>query len=168
MEVLHAPWRIQYILAPKPPASDRSLFSRIAGSDDDVANHVIVRDRTCFAMLNAYPYNGGHLMVIPYKQVADLGDLTDQELTDLMRLTKRCQAALRRVMKPDGFNVGFNLGPAAGAGIAEHLHLHIVPRWSGDTNFMAVIAGTSVVPQALTELAGQLRDVLKASDQPAA
>jgi ATP adenylyltransferase len=168
MEVLHAPWRIQYILSPKPPASDVSLFSRIAQSNDDVAHHVIVRDRTCFAMLNAYPYNGGHLMVIPYKQVSDLSDLTDQELTDLMRLTKRCQAALRATMKPDGFNVGFNLGRAAGAGIAEHLHLHIVPRWSGDTNFMAVLGGTSVVPQALTELAAQLRDALKATDQPVA
>ena len=168
MEVLHAPWRIQYILAPKSPASDASLFTRIAQSNDDVAELVIVRERTCFAMLNAYPYNGGHLMVIPYKQVADLGELTDQELTDLMKLTKRCQGALRAVMKPDGFNVGFNLGRAAGAGIAEHLHLHIVPRWNGDTNFMAVIGGTSVVPQALTELAAQLREAFKASDPPVA
>lgn len=137
------------------------MFAQIAQSDDDIANHVIVRDRTCYAMLNAYPYNGGHLMVIPYKQAADLADLTDQELTDVMRLTRRCQAALRHVMRPDGFNVGFNLGRAAGAGIAEHLHLHVVPRWNGDTNFMAVIGGTSVVPQALSELASQLREALK-------
>jgi ATP adenylyltransferase len=162
MEVLHAPWRIEYILAPKPPASDTSLFARIAQSNDDISHYVIVRDRTCFAMLNAYPYNGGHLMVVPYKQVADLGELTDQELTELMKLTQRCQAALRTVMKPDGFNVGFNLGRAAGAGIAEHLHLHIVPRWNGDTNFMAVLGATSVVPQALTELAAQLREALNA------
>ncbi|MBI1840436.1 MAG: HIT domain-containing protein [Verrucomicrobia bacterium] len=160
MDALHAPWRIQYILSPKPPASDVSLFTRIAQSSDDVGNHVIARDRSCFAMLNAYPYNGGHLMVVPYKQVADLPDLTDDELTDLMRLTRRCEMGLRQVMKPDGFNIGLNLGRVAGAGIAEHLHLHIVPRWNGDTNFMPVIGATAVVPQALTELAAQLRAAL--------
>ena len=160
MDALHAPWRIQYILSPKPPPSDVSLFTRIAQSSDDVANHVIARDRSCFAMLNAYPYNGGHLMIVPYKQVADLPDLTDDELTDLMRLTRRCEIALRQVMKPEGFNIGLNLGKVAGAGIAEHLHLHIVPRWNGDTNFMPVIGATAVVPQALTELAAQLRAAL--------
>ena len=160
METLHAPWRIQYILAPKPAPSDESLFTRIAQSDDDLAHHVIVRDRTCYALLNSYPYNGGHLLVVPYKQAADLDALTDDELADLMKLTRRCQHALRQVMKPDGFNIGINLGKAAGAGIAEHLHLHSVPRWNGDTNFMPVIAQTTVVPQALTELAAQLRAVL--------
>ncbi len=160
MEALHAPWRIHYILAPKPPASETSLFTRIGQSNDDVAHHVVARERSCFAMLNAYPYNGGHLMVVPYRQVSDLDALTEEELLGLMTLTRRCQAALRKVMKPDGFNIGLNLGRAAGAGIAEHLHLHIVPRWGGDTNFMAVIAGTSVVPQALTELAAQLREAL--------
>lgn len=160
MDALHAPWRIAYILSPKPPASDVSLFARIGQSDDDLANHVIVRDRTCYAMLNTFPYNGGHLMVIPYRQVSDLPELTEQELTDLMKLTCRCQAALKQVMKPDGFNIGLNLGKVAGAGIAEHLHLHIVPRWNGDTNFMPVLAGTSVLPQALAELAAQLRAAL--------
>ena len=91
MECLHAPWRIQYILAPKPAPSDDSLFTRIAQSSDDAAHHVIARERTCFAMLNTYPYNGGHLMVIPYKQVADFNGLTDDEMTDLMKLT-RCWA----------------------------------------------------------------------------
>ena len=160
MDVLHAPWRIQYILSPKPPASEVSLFSRIAQSNDDVANHVILRGRSCFGMLNTYPYNGGHLMVIPYRQVSDLPELTDEEMLELMKLTRQCQAALRQVVKPEGFNIGINLGRVAGAGIAEHLHLHIVPRWSGDTNFMPVIGSTSVVPQALTELAAQLRAVL--------
>jgi ATP adenylyltransferase len=159
MEPLHAPWRIEYILAPKP-ALDESLFARIAQSSDDEANYVIVRDRTCFALLNKYPYNGGHLMVVPYKQTPDLHGLTEEELSDLMKLTRRCQKALTQVMKPDGFNVGINLGKCAGAGILEHLHIHIVPRWNGDTNFMPVIAGTGVVPQALNELAAQLRAVL--------
>jgi len=157
MESLHAPWRIQYILAPKPPASDISLFTHAAQSSDDIANYVLVRDRTCFAMLNAYPYTGGHLMVAPYKQVPDFNGLTDDELLDLMKLTRRSQNVLTRVMKPDGFNIGVNLGKVAGAGIAEHLHIHVVPRWNGDTNFMPVIAGATVMPQALADLAEQLR-----------
>jgi ATP adenylyltransferase len=156
MEPLHAPWRIEYILAPKL-ALDESLFTRIAQSSDDEANYVIVRDRTCYALLNKYPYTGGHLMVVPYKQTPDLQGLTDEELSDLMKLTRRCQSVLTRVMKPDGFNLGINQGKCAGAGILEHLHIHIVPRWNGDTNFMPVIAGTGVVPQALSELAARLR-----------
>ncbi len=160
MDSLHAPWRIEYILAPKPSLPE-SLFSRIAQSQDDETNYVIVRDRSCYALLNAYPYTGGHLMVVPYKQVQDLDGLTDEELADLMRMTRRCVNALKQVMKPDGFNVGINLGKVAGAGIHEHLHIHVVPRWQGDTNFMPVIAGTTVVPQALKDLAAQLRQALR-------
>ena len=156
MESLHAPWRIEYILAPKAQL-DASLFTRIAQSNDDEANHVIARDRTCYALLNTYPYNGGHLMTVPYKQVADLNDLTDGELTDLWKLTRRCVNALARLMKPDGFNIGINLGKVAGAGIVEHLHIHVVPRWNGDTNFMPVLASTRVLPQALAEIAAKLR-----------
>lgn len=156
MEPLHAPWRIEYILAPKP-AMDESLFTRIVQSDDDEGNYVIARDRTCFVLLNKYPYAGGHLMVVPYKQTPDLQGLTDDELMDLMKLARRCQQALSRVMKPDGFNFGINLGKCAGAGIIEHLHIHIVPRWNGDTNFMPVLANASVVPEALKDVAAKLR-----------
>jgi ATP adenylyltransferase len=99
-------------------------------------------------------------MVVPYKQTPDLNGLTPEELQDLMILLRRCQNALARVMKPDGYNIGVNLGKCAGAGILEHLHIHIVPRWNGDTNFMPVIAGAGVVPQALSELAAQLRTAL--------
>src|SRR5208283_4259992 len=137
MDSLHAPWRIEYILSPKPELKE-GLFTRIAQSSDDVENLVVVRDRTCFALLNKYPYNGGHLMVVPYKEVPDLNGLT-------------------AVMKPDGFNVGINLGKVAGAGIAEHLHIHVVPRWNGDTNFMKDTATTTVLPTALNEVAAQLR-----------
>lgn len=156
MESLHAPWRIEYILAPK---ADRpaSLFAEIAQSGDDVANLVIVRDRTCYALLNRYPYNGGHVLVVPYKESPDLCGLTDDELADLWKLARRCVHVLKQEMKCDGFNLGINLGKVAGAGIVEHVHIHIVPRWLGDTNFMPVLAGTSVVPQALAELAAQLR-----------
>ena len=159
MEPLHAPWRIEYILSPKP-ALEQSLFTTIAQSNDDEANYVVARDKTCYALLNKYPYTGGHLMVVPYKQTHDLNGLTEEEMSDLMKLTRRCQNALTKVMKPDGFNLGVNLGKCAGAGIAEHLHLHIVPRWSGDTNFMPVLASTTVVPQALGELAKLLRAAL--------
>ncbi len=157
MESLHAPWRIQYILAPKQPASDTSLFTRIAQSSDDEANLVVCRDRTCYAVLNAYPYNGGHLLIVPYRQAADLNELTEDELGDLMKLTRRCKNVLSAVMKPDGFNIGINLGRVAGAGIVEHLHIHIVPRWDGDTNFMPIIAGTTVIPEALRDLGTKLR-----------
>jgi ATP adenylyltransferase len=159
MESLHAPWRIEYILSPKPELK-QGIFARIAQSSEDEANYVIVRDRTCFALLNRYPYNGGHLMVVPYKEASDLNGLTEEEMADLWKLSRRCINALTAVMKPDGFNVGINLGRVAGAGILEHLHLHVVPRWTGDTNFMPVLAQTGVVPQALTEIAAKLRTEL--------
>jgi ATP adenylyltransferase len=159
MEPLHAPWRIEYILAPKPALAE-SIFARIAQSSDDEANYVIARDRTCFAVLNTYPYTGGHLLVVPYKQVPDLNGLTDEELADLLKLTRRCQNALSRVMKPNGFNIGMNLGQVAGAGVPGHLHIHVVPRWQGDTYFMPVLANTVVVPEALRDLAAKLRAAL--------
>jgi ATP adenylyltransferase len=160
MESLYAPWRIQYILAPKSTAADASIFAQIASSTEDEANYVIARDRACYAVMNTHPYTGGHLMVVPYKQVPDLQGLTDEELTGLMKLVRRCQDALTQVMKPHGFNIGINLGRAAGAGIQEHLHIHVVPRWTGDTNFMPVIAGATVLPEALRDLAAKLRAAL--------
>ncbi len=159
MESLYAPWRIDYILAPKPALAE-SLFVRIAQSNDDEANYVIARDRTCYALLNTYPYTGGHLMVVPYKQSPDLNGLTDEELADLFKLTRRCQNALSKIMKPQGFNIGINLGKVAGAGILGHLHIHVVPRWEGDTNFMPVLANTMVLPEALNVLAAKLRAAL--------
>src|SRR6267142_2506753 len=159
MESLHAPWRIEYILAPKQ-ASTESLFTRIANSSQDEDNYVIARERTCYALLNSYPYTGGHLMIVPYKETEDFNGLTDEEITDLMKLTRRCQNALTKVIKPDGFNIGINLGKVAGAGISGHLHIHVVPRWQGDTNFMPGLANTTVVPQALKDLAAQMRAAL--------
>lgn len=159
MDSLHAPWRIEYIVAPKPPLTE-SLFTTLAQSSDDVTNLVIARDRTCYAVLNRYPYNGGHLLVVPYKQSPDLNGLTDEEIADLWKLVRRCVNVLQQEMKAEGFNIGINLGRVAGAGIAGHLHIHIVPRWFGDTNFMPVIAHSGVIPQALVELGNQLRTAL--------
>lgn len=159
MESLHAPWRIEYILAPKRPL-DESVFTRIAQSNEDEANYVVARGRTCFAVLNTYPYTGGHLMAVPYKQTPDFNGLTDEELTELMKLTIRCQNALTAVMQPQGFNIGVNLGRVAGAGIVEHLHIHIVPRWNGDTNFMPVLGSTTVLPEAMADVAARIRAAL--------
>jgi ATP adenylyltransferase len=160
MEPLHAPWRIAYIRGPKPAPADGSIFKQIAESSEDEANYVLVRDRTCFAVLNRYPYTGGHLMTVPYKQSPDLKGLTDEELADLFKLTRRCQNALTKVMQPDGFNIGLNIGHVAGAGIIEHVHVHVVPRWSGDTNFMPVVGSTTVLPEAMAEVAARLRAAL--------
>jgi ATP adenylyltransferase len=162
MEPLHAPWRIKYILGPKPAPGTGELFKQIAQSSDDEANLIIVRDRTCYAVLNRYPYTGGHVLVVPYKQTPDLNGLTEDELSDLFKLTRRCQNALTKTMKPDGFNIGINLGTVAGAGIVDHVHVHIVPRWNGDTNFMPVIGNTTVLPEALAEVAARLRAELAA------
>ncbi|MGV3775005.1 MAG: HIT family protein [Verrucomicrobiales bacterium] len=160
MEPLHAPWRIEYILAPKEKPTNTSIFTHIAQSNDDVKNYVIYRGKSCYAVLNSFPYTGGHILVVPYKQVPDLEGLTSEEMAELMVLVRRCQRALTEVMKPNGFNIGINLGRVAGAGIVEHLHIHIVPRWNGDTNFMPVIAETTVLPEALTDVAGKLRAAL--------
>ena len=160
MEPLYAPWRIAYIRAPKPEPATGLIFKEIAESSDDVGNYVVARDRSCFALLNRYPYAGGHLLVVPYKLSPDLNGLTEEEMCDLFKLTRRCQNALSAVMRPDGFNIGINLGRSAGAGIINHVHVHIVPRWIGDSNFMPVIGATTVVPEALSEVASQLRAAL--------
>ncbi|MDX1952338.1 MAG: HIT domain-containing protein [Verrucomicrobiota bacterium] len=160
MDSLHAPWRIEYILAPKAPPTERSVFTRIAQENDDEKNLVIARGKSCYVVLNSFPYTGGHLLVVPYRQVEDLNGLVDGEMLELFQMTRRAQNALSRVMKPDGFNIGVNLGKVAGAGIVEHLHIHIVPRWNGDTNFMPVIANTTVLPEALKDIAVKLREAL--------
>ena len=157
MEALHAPWRIEYILGPKTRQGDASVFTTIGQSNDDEANYVIARTQHGYAVLNTHPYNGGHVLIVPYKQVPDFDGLTDEENLDLIKLMQRVKRALKETMNPDGFNIGVNLGQLAGAGIGEHLHIHIVPRWSGDTNFMPVTGQTTVLPEALTETADKLR-----------
>jgi ATP adenylyltransferase len=143
---LWAPWRLDYIMAPKDGAC---IFCEAASAEVDEANLVLERGSVCFTMLNAFPYAPGHLMVVPFRHIDAFGELTSDESIELMALTKRALAALSEVMTPGGFNVGLNLGAVAGAGIIDHLHLHVVPRWQGDNNFMPVLSGTHVMPQAL-------------------
>lgn len=154
---LWAPWRIEYITGPK----GRECIFCVAGtSPAGDASFVLDRGASCFTMLNAFPYAPGHLMVVPYRHVDGLTDLSDDEANELMRLARRAIAALNEVMTPGGFNVGLNLGTVAGAGLADHLHLHVVPRWLGDNNFMPVLADTHVIPQALEAARDALSDAL--------
>jgi len=160
MQALHAPWRIEYILGPKSHLSEASTFAAIGESNEDEANYVIARAKHCYAVLNTHPYTGGHVLIAPYKQASDFDDFTDEENMDFIKLMQRIKRALTETMNPDGFNIGINLGKSSGAGIAEHLHIHVVPRWTGDTNFMPVIGETTVLPEALNETAAKLRAAL--------
>ncbi len=147
---LWAPWRIEYIRAPKDEGCFFCDFWADPKSDEQ--NLVLTRGESCFAVMNKYPYNGGHLMVAPQAHVSRLADLGDGVLCEMMRMVQVAEKVLSDVLCPQGFNVGFNLGRPAGAGVEDHLHLHIVPRWEGDTNFMPVLDNTRVVPVALEEL----------------
>jgi ATP adenylyltransferase len=155
MEILHAPWRARYL----EDDSQRSptVFSEIIQSGDDAANHVLVRRKSCLAVLNKFPYSTGHALVVPYKFTARFEDLAPPELAEMMTLTQELIRALRAEFRAEAFNVGFNLGAAAGAGIADHVHLHVVPRWSGDHNFMTVLAATRVHPGELDAIWKRLR-----------
>ena len=147
MEHLWAPWRNTYV---KDGAKhEGTTFSRIARSSDDEAHYVLARGKACFALLNIYPYNTGHLMVLPYRQTGAMEDLSDDETLEMWTMVKRMKAALTAAFHPDGFNVGINLGAAAGAGIDQHLHIHLVPRWRNDANFLTTTAETRIHPNDL-------------------
>jgi ATP adenylyltransferase len=145
---LWAPWRIEYITGEK---SEECVFCAAAsrGEDAEPYQRPLERGTHCYTLLNAFPYAPGHVMVAPYRHVASLEELDDQELNELMQLARRSVAAQQAAMSPDGFNLGLNLGQVAGAGIADHLHLHVVARWEGDNSFMPVLADIRVLPQAL-------------------
>ena len=157
-EHLHPYWRMKYIQSRKDPQAG-SPFAGLLASGDDQKSLILYRGRSCFVILNNFPYNPGHLMVLPNREVGQLAELTIEERTEMMDLLVKCQSVLHKVMTPAGFNMGINLGRAAGAGIPTHLHFHIVPRWDGDHNFMPVIADTHVLPQALDDLWLRLKPV---------
>lgn len=155
MDRLWAPWRLEYVS--RADKENGCFLCEAAQATDDGEKLVLWRGRTAFCLLNCWPYNNGHLMVAPLAHMADLTDLSDDELLEQMQFLRRCRRNLEAAINPAGFNIGLNLGKAAGAGLAGHLHWHIVPRWEGDTNFMPVLADTKVIPQSLHALWELLR-----------
>jgi len=154
VERLWSPWRLAYVSASSEP---KGCIFCDAQADDEAAALVLFRGTTCFVILNLYPYNNGHLMVVPNRHIATLEAASRDELGEIMALTRVAEMALREVYRPDGLNVGINLGKAAGAGILDHLHVHLVPRWSGDTNFMTAIGEVRVLPEDLAQTVERLR-----------
>jgi len=158
MQQLHPYWRMDYIEAPRLPASSRP-FSELPDLGDDRAALIVYRSARSYLMLNRYPYNPGHTLAIPFRDVDDLSALTAEESADLMNILIFGQRLLKHALRPDGFNIGFNLGAAAGGSI-PHLHGHIVPRWNGDNNFMPVLGQTRVLPQALESTWQRLQEAI--------
>ena len=157
MERLFSPWRYGYVTSASEPPLTCIFCHALEG--EDAAALIVARGRTAYVILNLYPYNSGHLMVVPNRHVATLAAMTAEELSELMSLVQRSEVALAEVYAPHGMNVGLNLGRAAGAGIADHLHVHAVPRWSGDTSFMSVVGDVRVLPEELPASAARLRPV---------
>ncbi|MCX8195603.1 MAG: HIT domain-containing protein [Acidilobaceae archaeon] len=155
---LWAPWRYAYV-SRVGKKEEGCVFCEAPRKSDEEAL-ILYRGKRAYVILNKYPYNNGHLMVVPYRHVASLEDLDEEEMADIMRLVNASLKALREVYSPDGFNVGVNIGKAAGAGVEGHVHVHVVPRWFGDTNYMAVLAGVTIIPQLLSDSYKLLRPLL--------
>jgi ATP adenylyltransferase len=151
MQRLWTPWRRAFVEGAADNSPNACFLCALPAAHDDRANHILTRSESVYVLLNRYPYNTGHLMVAPYAHTGDLANLDGSIAGDLMRVTQRSVAALQRAYQPDGFNVGMNLGKAAGAGVPDHLHVHVVPRWNGDTNFMPVLSETKVLPETLDQ-----------------
>ncbi len=164
MKHLWAPWRLPYIKR-AGRTEDTCIFCTLPQEGRDRENRILYQGRRAFAILNTFPYNSGHLMIVPHRHIADPAELADDEALEMYHLSTATMEAIRDTYHPEGFNVGMNIGRAAGAGIVDHLHLHVVPRWVGDTNFMPVIGEVKVLPEDLTEtydrLAAALRSVLE-------
>jgi ATP adenylyltransferase len=150
---LWSPWRLDYIIGPK---DEDCVFCKAPAADDPL---VVSRGTLAYVILNLYPYNNGHLMVVPYRHVSTLARLSREEMNEVGLLTQRCELALRDAYRLEGINVGVNLGAPAGAGIEEHVHVHLVPRWNGDTNFMTVVGATRVLPEDIQSTAARLRPI---------
>ncbi|MGB0334324.1 MAG: HIT family protein [Opitutales bacterium] len=161
MERLHAYWRMPYILAPKNPDESSNPFTQITQTGDDAKEYILLRGVYNYIVMNRYPYNAGHLLVLPYREVAKLEDLKKEERHELMDMIIEAQNILTRALRPNGFNTGFNFGDAGGAGIPCHLHCHVVPRWNGDTNFMPVIGNTRVLPDSMDAMWQRLHECVE-------
>jgi ATP adenylyltransferase len=158
MDYLWTPWRYRYIA--DGPKEDRCIFCDAVAANDDEKFLIVLRGEKNFVILNLYPYTSGHVMVVPYAHVADFSTAEPDTLAEMMRLAQRVQVALAKTYNPQGYNLGMNLGRAAGAGITQHLHLHVLPRWSGDANFMTVVGETRVEPEELSTTYERLRTAL--------
>lgn len=152
-----APWRMRYVGVPDEERGDGCVLCDLPAQGDDAGTYILHRGRLAYVIMNLFPYNNGHLMIVPYRHVADLTDLDAEAAVEVTELTRRGQQVVRDAMRPQGFNVGMNQGRAAGAGIDQHLHMHLVPRWVGDTNFMPVVGDVRVMPQHLDETYELLR-----------
>lgn len=155
MEHLWTPWRSTYMQAKKEGI--RCIFCEAAESDQDKKNLVVYRAQHSFVILNRYPYASGHLMIAPYAHVSRLKDASEATLDEIARLARRAETVLEEAYRPDGMNLGMNLGRAAGAGIAEHIHMHMLPRWNGDANFMTSVADTRIIPESLDETYSKMK-----------
>lgn len=160
MERLHSYWRMEYVEAPKYEEGGNPFLE--LPKKEDREGHILYRGSASFLMLNRFPYNAGHLLAVPFREVADLEELAPSERAELMETIVFGESILREALRPDGFNIGFNVGTASGAGIPEHLHCHIVPRWSGDTNFMPVLGNTRILPESLDRMWSRLREICEA------
>jgi ATP adenylyltransferase len=155
MDHLWSPWRYRYIAT--ADKAEGCVFCRIRDEMKDDENYVVMRGQLNFVILNLFPYTSGHLMVVPYEHTASFADLNTAAMTEMMALAQQAQRALESEYHPDGFNIGMNLGRAAGAGVADHLHLHVVPRWSGDANFLSIVGETRVLPEDLATTCAKLK-----------
>lgn len=154
MNKIFAPWRIEYI---KMEKIEGCIFCKLPAMNEDEKNLILYRGKQAFVIMNNYPYNPGHVMVAPYRHVAEFENLKKEEVEEIYELISLMLRAIKNAMNPHGFNIGINIGRVAGAGIEDHIHVHIVPRWNGDTNFMPVIADTKVIPQSLEDTYKELK-----------
>jgi ATP adenylyltransferase len=157
MERLWAPWRFKYV----QKKNKGCIFCQANKSKQDKKNYVIYRSKFSFAIFNIFPYTNGHLMIAPYRHIKDLNKLKDDELLDLLKVLKILKINLDKILKPSGYNIGINIGKIAGAGVDKHLHIHIVPRWQGDVNFMPIFSNTKIISQSLNHLYNKLKKILK-------
>jgi ATP adenylyltransferase len=160
-ERIWAPWRLAYVKDASKDAEQECIFCAKPAQDDDEANLIVHRGDRCFVILNLFPYTNGHLMIAPYEHLATLSELEADTVAEMMSLTQRAMRALEDRYEPHGYNVGFNQGRVAGAGVEHHIHMHVVPRWGGDTNFMPVLADTRVMPQTLSDAYTTLKGSLE-------
>ena len=161
MDYLWSPWRYAYITSDEPPAGSCIFCDKPRQAPtEDARNFIVHRGEKCFVILNAFPYTSGHVMVVPYEHTDELQKLSPAAATEMMALTQRLEGVLRRLYKPEGINVGMNIGKAAGAGIAGHIHMHVLPRWFADANFLSVIGETRVLPEALDVTYKRIREAL--------